>query len=71
MLKIAISGSDCLPDDGFHNIFILTAQSEHLTVKTAKPPDAATNLGVVATTTSSIQVSWDAPRENGVEIIGG
>ena len=58
-------------DDGFSNTFILTAQSDHLTMKTAKPPSQPTNLGVVSTTCSTIQVAWDAPQENGVEVIGG
>ena len=61
---------DAVPDDGFSNTFILTAQSDHLTLKTAKPPSPPTNLGVVATTCGTIQVAWDAPQENGVEVIG-
>ncbi|KAL3853216.1 hypothetical protein ACJMK2_016773 [Sinanodonta woodiana] len=50
--------------------FILTAKSEQLTVKTARPPDPPSNLGVLTSTCSGILLAWDSPREHGVEIIG-
>ncbi|KAK3579080.1 hypothetical protein CHS0354_029940 [Potamilus streckersoni] len=50
--------------------FILTAKSEQLTVKTARPPDPPSNLGVLTSTCSGILLAWDPPREHGVEIIG-
>ena len=37
---------------------------------TARPPRPPTNIGVMATTCTSIQVQWDPPTEQGVEIIG-
>ncbi|KAL5013163.1 hypothetical protein ScPMuIL_007433 [Solemya velum] len=52
------------------NAFILTSKSEHLTVKTASPPDPPRNLGVIATTCNSLLVAWDPPQEHGVEVIG-
>ena len=57
-------------DENYLNTFILTAKSDHLSIQTASPPHPPTNLGVVATTCHSIQVSWDCPIERGVEIIG-
>ena len=56
--------------DKLHNTFILTAQSERIQLRTAYPPDPASNLGVIATTCSAIQVGWDPPREHGVDVIG-
>ncbi|XP_046358181.2 uncharacterized protein LOC124136325 [Haliotis rufescens] len=51
------------------NAFILTSKSDQLAVKTASPPDAPRNLGVIATTCNSLKVAWDPPQEHGVEVI--
>ncbi|XP_023933288.1 uncharacterized protein LOC106180596 isoform X1 [Lingula anatina] len=50
--------------------FILTAQSDHLTIHTAQPPDPPRNLGILATTCNSIKIGWDPPKEHGVEVLG-
>jgi hypothetical protein len=55
--------------DEFGSNFILTAKAAPLTVRTAQPPEAPSNLGVVATTCNSVQVSWNPPREKGLDII--
>lgn len=64
----------CLPasaetPDGL-NAFILSSKSEHLTIKTASPPDPPHNVGVSATTCNSLNVAWDPPLEHGSEVIG-
>ena len=64
----------CLPasaetPDGL-NAFILSSKSEHLTIKTASPPDPPHNVGVSATTCTSLNVAWDSPLEHGSEVIG-
>ena len=59
-----------LTDDGFNNTFILTGQSDHLTLKTAKPPGCPNNVGVTGTTCNSIQISWDPPQLHGTDILG-
>ncbi|XP_067685414.1 uncharacterized protein [Haliotis asinina] len=51
------------------NAFILTSKSDQLSVKTASPPDAPRNLGVIATTCNSLKIAWDPPQEHGVEVI--
>ena len=50
--------------------FILTAKSDNLLVRTARPPDPPSNLGVISTTCSAIKLAWDPPREHGVDVIG-
>ncbi len=57
-------------EDGYNHTFILTGQSEHLTMKTAQPPGSPTNVGILSTTTHSIQIAWDPPHESGIEIVG-
>ena len=57
-------------DDNYANTFILTAQTDKITLQTASPPSAPSNVGIVSTTCNSIQVGWDAPRERGAEVIG-
>ena len=57
-------------DDGFNNTFILTGQSDHLTLKTAKPPGCPNNVGVTGTTCNSIQLAWDPPQLHGTDILG-
>ncbi len=57
-------------DDGYLNTFILSAKSDPLSVKTAAPPAAPGNIGVVATTCHSVQIGWDPPAAKGVDIIG-
>jgi len=57
-------------EDGYNNTFIMTAQSEHLHVQTAAPPLPPSNLGIMATTCNSVQLSWDPPKERGTDIIG-
>ncbi|XP_025107507.1 uncharacterized protein LOC112572161 isoform X5 [Pomacea canaliculata] len=61
-----VSGAET--PDGL-NAFILSSKSEHLTVKTASPPDPPRNVGVTATTCSALSVAWDPPQEHGSEII--
>ncbi|XP_064633270.1 uncharacterized protein LOC135491376 [Lineus longissimus] len=58
------------PEGLANQTFILTGQSEKMTLLTARPPDPACNLGITSTTCHSIQVAWDPPREHGVEVIG-
>ena len=50
--------------------FILTAKSDNLLLRTARPPDPPSNLGILASTCSSLKVAWDPPREHGVDVIG-
>ena len=57
-------------EDGYLSTFIMTAQSDHLNIQSAAPPTPPSNLGVIGTTCNSIQVSWDSPKERGVEVIG-
>ena len=52
------------------NAFIIASKAEPLTIKTARPPDPPSNLGVIATSCSGIKLAWDQPREHGVEVIG-
>ena len=52
------------------NKFILTAQSETLTLRTARPPDPPSNLSIAASTCNALRLVWDPPVEHGVEIIG-
>ena len=52
------------------NAFIIGSKAEPLTIKTARPPDPPSNLGVITTTCSGIRLAWDSPREHGVEVIG-
>ena len=59
-----------VPDDGYGNTFILTGKSEHINLRTVRPPSAPTNLGVLASTCHSVMVGWDPPHESGIEIIG-
>ncbi|XP_048739977.2 uncharacterized protein LOC125654190 isoform X5 [Ostrea edulis] len=51
------------------NKFILTAQSETLTLRTARPPNPPSNLSIAASTCNSLRLVWDPPVEHGVEII--
>ncbi|KAK7102883.1 hypothetical protein V1264_021041 [Littorina saxatilis] len=51
------------------NAFILSSKSEHLTVRTASPPDPPHNVGISATTCNSLNVAWDPPQEHGSEVI--
>lgn len=55
---------------GSMNAFIIASKAEPLTIRTARPPDPPSNLGVIATTCSAVQLAWDPPREHGVEVIG-
>ncbi|XP_052779768.1 uncharacterized protein LOC128217013 isoform X4 [Mya arenaria] len=50
--------------------FILTAKSDNLVLRTARPPDPPSNLGVNASTCSSLKMAWDPPLEHGVDVIG-
>ncbi|KAH3816784.1 hypothetical protein DPMN_118307 [Dreissena polymorpha] len=50
--------------------FILTAKSDNLIVRTARPPTAPSNIGVISTTCSAIKIAWDPPSEQGVDVIG-
>ncbi len=59
-----------MPDDGYGNTFILTGRSEMMTMKTPHPPGAPSNLGIISTTTHSVRLGWDPPRETGAEIVG-
>lgn len=52
------------------NKFILTAQSDTLTLRTARPPDPPSNLSIAASTCNALRLVWDPPVEHGVEIIG-
>lgn len=51
-------------------MFILTGKSETITLRTARPPPAPTNLGITATTTHSIQVAWDPATEASIDLLG-
>nr|XP_034305803.1 uncharacterized protein LOC105321045 isoform X1 [Crassostrea gigas] len=51
------------------NKFILTAQSDTLTLRTARPPDPPSNLSIAASTCNALRLVWDPPVEHGVEII--
>ena len=53
-----------------NNTFIVSSQSEKLSFRTARPPSPPTNLGVIATTCTSIQLGWDIPQTHGVDAIG-
>lgn len=69
LIFLATEAENTVGHEGI-NAFILTSKSEHLTVKTASPPDPPRNLGVIATTCNSLLVAWDPPEEHGVEVIG-
>jgi hypothetical protein len=69
-LNFIIADGGQQQDDGFSNTFIMTSKSDQVTLQTASPPDPPSNLGVGATTCNSIQVTWDPPKERGMDIIG-
>ena len=56
------------PGEIVNRQFIISAKSQKLTVRTGQPPEAASNLGVLASTCHSLQIGWDPPRERGVEV---
>ena len=63
----------CLPESsvGHETVsaFILTAKSDNLIIKTAKPPDPPSNLGVLATTCNAIKLAWYQPIEHGIDVM--
>ncbi|XP_033744669.1 uncharacterized protein LOC117330483 isoform X1 [Pecten maximus] len=59
-----------IPEEETKNTFTLTATSDYLTLKTAKPPSKPSHLGVSANTCNSLRVAWNPPREHGTSVIG-
>lgn len=55
-------------DDHEGHTFPVLSGHQQITVKTAKPPEPPSSLGVVASTCCSVKIAWDPPREHGVEI---
>ena len=49
---------------------IMSSKAEKLIITAAQPPEAPSNLGLVASTCNSLKVAWDSPVEHGSEIIG-
>lgn len=56
------------PGEEINRHFIISAKSQKLTVRTGQPPEAPSNLGVLASTCHSLQIGWDPPIERGVEV---
>lgn len=56
------------PGEEINRHFIISAKSQKLIVRTGQPPEAPSNLGVLASTCHSLQIGWDPPRERGVEV---
>ena len=51
-----------------NNTFPVISKAKEITVKTAKPPEPPTSLGVITSTCNSVKIAWDPPKEHGVEI---
>lgn len=48
--------------------FPLISKAQQIMVKTAKPPEPPSTLGMIASTCCSVKISWNPPKEHGVEI---
>ena len=59
-----------VPNDGYHNTFIMAAKSAPLSIETASPPCAPQNMSVVGSTGNAIQIAWDPPKERGTHVTG-